>query len=139
MVRGELPTLKGITAIRQSIAEVCQLFTLFDARSAPYHPSSESLTILLTRSILIPSIFDSNVSVLVDEEESRLVILCDITMSLAPDPEQKKIKTSAAIVIKKALGVEAEKMSEEEAILDRTALARRLTELGMVSPAQDAE
>ena len=76
---------------------------------------------------------------MIDEQESRLVILCDMTMSLAPDPEQNKITTSAAIVIKKALGVDEEKMIEEQAILDRTALARRLMELGMAPPPQAAE
>lgn len=52
-------------------------------------------------------------------------------MVLRPDPEQKKLTTSAAIVIKKALGVAEEKMTEEQAILDSTLLAQRLMQLGI--------
>ena len=111
---------------------MCQMFSVFDARSVTF-AASHGTCIAHCRCVVDGTFHvHSNVSVVVDERDSRLVILCDMTMSLAPDPEQKKFTTSAAIVIKKTLGVDEEKMLEEQAILDRSALGQRLMELEML-------
>lgn len=80
----------------------------------------------------------SNASIVVDEKEGRIIILCDMTMVLKPDPEQKRLSTSAAIVIKKPLGINEEKMTQEQAILDSSLLAQRFAELG-IDPRRLAE
>lgn len=136
VLRGELPPLKGIDAIRDGVTEMCQLFSVFEARSVKGSGTASTargMTLMTSQFMELTHLSAlSNVSITIDEANSRLIILCDMTMCLAPDSEQKKFTTPAAIVIKKVLGANEEKMSEEQAILDRSALSQRLMELGIL-------
>lgn len=77
-------------------------------------------------------------SIVIDEKESRIIVLCDMTMVLKPDPEQKRLVTPGVIVIKKGLGTNDEKMTQEQAILDSSVIGMRLAELG-IDPRQLGE
>lgn len=72
-------------------------------------------------------------SIVVDEEGSRIVVIYNGIVVLKTDPEQKRIVVRCVRIATKPLGVGAERIVKEELVSDSTPLITRMMELGMDS------
>lgn len=72
-------------------------------------------------------------SIVVDEEGSRIIVIYDGIVVLKDDPEQKRIVVRCVRIATKPLGVGAEKIVKEELVSDSNPLVTltRMMELGM--------
>lgn len=72
-----------------------------------------------------------DLSITVDEKNSRIIVIYDAFVGIKGDPEHKKILIRCVRIATKELGVEAEQMRAEELVSDPSGVVMRTMELGM--------
>lgn len=94
------------------------------------HCLSVDLPLPVLKSVPILAII-SNLVVTVDEENQRIIATFDNTGYLNADPEQKPMKFSPVVILKKPLGVSEDKVDTEQSNVDSSPFRARMAELGL--------
>lgn len=74
---------------------------------------------------------NSDLSIVVDEENNRIVCICNSWNALKFDPERKEIPQRNVMILTKKLGLGEETVDVDEAITDPSPFLKRLGELGI--------